>query len=70
MPIMTAPLRVHIRTQIDAIARERLQEERVAFCPQCFEPYDKVGRGERKLCGCNPTRGIGRGRKAASPVAA
>ncbi len=66
MPTMTAPLRVHIRTQIDAIARQRLTEERVLYCNQCFELYDKG----HKLCDCKRERNALRTRKAASPVAA
>lgn len=66
MPKMTAELRVYIRTQINAIARECLDEERVLFCQRCFEPYDK---GKAKECSCrrgHQSKGI---RKVASPVA-
>lgn len=70
MTHMTYELRQHLRQRRSAISRELLQAERVSFCSECFEPYDRVARGTRKLCGCNPTRGIGGQRRAASPVAA
>ncbi len=69
MPIMTAELRVYIRRQIDAISRERISEENVAFCMVCFEPYDKIRstskRTSRKLCGCT-TQGMGHQRPVRS----
>jgi hypothetical protein len=63
---MTAAVRLHIRRQIDHISRERVANERVLFCDNCFEPYDK-GR-DHKLCACRRARK--QARKVASPVAA
>lgn len=69
MSLMTAELRVHIKRHIDVLSREALEDERVLFCPTCFEPYDRGT--SNKLCGCNRIRKARyRIRKAASPVAA
>ena len=71
MPLMTAPLRAYLKQQIDVISRARLEEERVLYCPSCFEPYDK---GRPKECTCrrgHASKGVRAAtRKVASPVAA
>lgn len=66
---MTAQVRLHIRRQIDAHARELLARPvQAVFCNGCFELVDVPARRANSnspcLCGRKSCR------KAASPVAA